>query len=228
MIKLPAFEARTYNGENGRSVELLHRDKQLSASLVLIAAFGPCPADVARGTMVETGERLLENGDTTWLSAPPNQAVKDLCPEKPQEQQETDMGTDPSPACPEAPRQAPELWEAPHIVRHKPSSITFSDYPNCCHSCEATAGCQLFITEEPDSAESPSSVEDNSDGDNDNDDVFPERLQCRGLLAGRHHRSELKRNRLRSGRDTNQGLAGSSTYEPEDDSSDREWSEGKD
>ncbi|KAJ8368514.1 hypothetical protein SKAU_G00085420 [Synaphobranchus kaupii] len=86
--------------------------------------------------------------------------------------------------------------ELPRIVKHKPSSITFSDYPDRCRARLAGAGCGLFISEGPCRVDSSSE---------DDDDVFPELPQCREFLAGRQRRGELKRNGLGAGRDAPSG-----------------------
>ncbi|KAG7471228.1 hypothetical protein MATL_G00122180 [Megalops atlanticus] len=72
------------------------------------------------------------------------------------------------------------LWELPRIVRHKPSSIAFSDY------CpESTAGRGLYIGESSDGGEESSS---------EDDDVFEELPQRRGILTGRRRRGRPRRN----------------------------------
>ncbi|XP_066555846.1 stAR-related lipid transfer protein 13 isoform X1 [Amia ocellicauda] len=76
------------------------------------------------------------------------------------------------------------VGEQPRIVKHKPSSITFSsyEYPS---SCLSSTSNELFINEGSD-ASSSSSQDENDD---DNDDVFPELPQYREFLISRRRRS---------------------------------------
>ncbi|KAJ8280134.1 hypothetical protein GJAV_G00050920 [Gymnothorax javanicus] len=79
--------------------------------------------------------------------------------------------------------------ELPRIVKNKPSSIAFADYPDLCRA-------HLFISERLPRADS------SSEDDDDDDDVFPELPQCREFLAGRLCRGEQKRNGMGAGQDT--------------------------
>ncbi|KAI1903424.1 hypothetical protein AGOR_G00027030 [Albula goreensis] len=108
--------------------------------------------------------------------------------------------------------QSESLWELPRIVRHKPSSIAFSDC-SCPNSPPSSSGLTLFISESSDDGESSSGDEDHDEGngnneddnegneeDNeDNDDVFTELPQYKEFLISRRRRSanrgRPKRNR---------------------------------
>ncbi|KAJ8412478.1 hypothetical protein AAFF_G00128140 [Aldrovandia affinis] len=97
------------------------------------------------------------------------------------------------------------LWELPRIVRHKPSSITFSDC-DCPSSCPSSAGSALFISESSDGGESSSGDEEGEDGDedneddnDDNDDVFTELPQYREFLISRRRRSANRGRPKRNG-----------------------------
>lgn len=81
-----------------------------------------------------------------------------------------------------APESSRRVLDLPRIVKHKPSSITFSDYKD--H--------HAFITESSDDGESSQEEEEDDehdDGDDDgDDDVFPELCPSTELLINRRHR----------------------------------------
>ncbi|XP_042342923.1 uncharacterized protein LOC121943472 [Plectropomus leopardus] len=89
------------------------------------------------------------------------------------------------------PDSSPRAIDLPRIVKHKPSSITFSHY-----TCPSeTSGC-AFVNESSDDGES--SLEDeegDDDGDDDDDDVFPELPQSKECLAKNRQRSKDKMKR---------------------------------
>lgn len=82
-----------------------------------------------------------------------------------------------------------KILDLPHIVKHKQSSITFSDY-----TCPPTGNGYAFVNESSDDGGSSQEGEQEDDdghhdGDNDDDDdddVFPELPHGRDLLV--HHR----------------------------------------
>ncbi|XP_064157576.1 uncharacterized protein LOC135235721 [Anguilla rostrata] len=141
-----------------------------------------------------------EPGSSPTLSHPPREGG--IAPATPCHQGEPDLGVDPSERAEELcggvalsghtgpPGPVPSVvvsYELPRIVKHKPSSIAFSDYP-------APRCARLCVSEGPSGAGSSSE-------DDDDDDVFPELPQCRGFLAGRRRRGELKGSGMGTGRD---------------------------
>ncbi|XP_061105457.1 uncharacterized protein LOC133133375 [Conger conger] len=103
--------------------------------------------------------------------------------------------------------QAESFWELPRIIRHKPTSITFSDLDSP-ESCQSNATpTALFISESSDGGESSSgNEEDNEDangdanGDaNDDDDVFTELPRYREFLISRQRRSANRGRPKRNG-----------------------------
>lgn len=80
------------------------------------------------------------------------------------------------------------VLDLPHIVKHKQSSITFSDY-----TCPPTGNGYAFVNESSDDGGSSQEGEQDDDGhhdgdndDDDDDDVFPELPHGQDLLV--HHR----------------------------------------
>lgn len=89
------------------------------------------------------------------------------------------------------PGSSRRLLDLPRIVKHRPSSITFSHY---------TCPSQAFVTESSDDGESSLEEEeeedDHGDGDDDDDDdVFPELPQSREYLVNHRQRSKDKQKR---------------------------------
>lgn len=90
------------------------------------------------------------------------------------------------------------VLDLPRIVKHKPSSITFSHY-----TCPSGANCQGFVNESSDDGASSPGEEDDGhddgDDDDDDDDVFPELPQSRELLVNHRQRSTGKDKQKRRG-----------------------------
>ncbi|XP_070761284.1 stAR-related lipid transfer protein 13 isoform X1 [Enoplosus armatus] len=91
------------------------------------------------------------------------------------------------------------VLDLPRIVKHKPSSITFSHY-----TCPAAADSHVYVNESSDDGESsPEEEEDDDHGDgeddDDDDDVFPELPQSRELLVNHRQRSAGKDKQKRRG-----------------------------
>nr|XP_020490518.1 stAR-related lipid transfer protein 13-like isoform X1 [Labrus bergylta] len=82
--------------------------------------------------------------------------------------------------------------DLPRIIKHKPSSISFSNY-----TCPPAADGPTFVIESSEDGESSSEEEsDHHDGDNDeDDDVFLELPQCRELPVNHRKRSKEKQKR---------------------------------
>ncbi|KAE8295078.1 hypothetical protein D5F01_LYC06003 [Larimichthys crocea] len=91
-------------------------------------------------------------------------------------------------AVPDSGRRCLDL---PRIVKHKPSSITFSHY-----TFPSGTNSHAFVNESSDEGESSPEEEeddhDDGDGDDDDDDVFPELPQSRDLLVNHRQRSKDK------------------------------------
>ncbi|KAG8001881.1 hypothetical protein GBF38_012124 [Nibea albiflora] len=81
--------------------------------------------------------------------------------------------------------------DLPRIVKHKPSSITFSHY-----TFPPGTNSHAFVNESSDEGETSQEEEeedhDDGDGDDDDDDVFPELPQSRDLLVNHRQRSKDK------------------------------------
>ena len=92
------------------------------------------------------------------------------------------------PAEDQFPDSGRRVLDLPRIVKHRPSSITFSHY-----ACPS----QAFVTESSDDGESsPEEEERDDDGDDDDDDdVFPELPQSREYLVNHRQRSKDKQKR---------------------------------
>ncbi|XP_071781488.2 stAR-related lipid transfer protein 13 isoform X1 [Centroberyx gerrardi] len=121
-----------------------------------------------------------------------------------------------------------KLLDLPRIVKHKPSSITFSDY------ARPFGANQRAFTESSDDGESSHEDDDNdddgdSDGDDDDDNVFPELPQCREFLVNHRHRSAGKDKLRRRGAASSQAEISHTSnngygYEVEGETSSREES----
>ncbi|XP_041797394.1 stAR-related lipid transfer protein 13 isoform X1 [Chelmon rostratus] len=137
---------------------------------------------------------------------------------------------DPTPAVPTAgPDSCWRVLDLPRIVKHKPSSITFSH-----DACPLTAHGHAFINESSDDGKSSQGDEkeddDHDDGDDDDDDddddVFPELPQSRELLVNHRQRSKDKQKRRSavSAREEIDHVARNCGYEAEGESSSKEES----
>ncbi|CDQ79025.1 unnamed protein product [Oncorhynchus mykiss] len=91
----------------------------------------------------------------------------------------------------EAPLVGLGLCDHPRIIKHKPSSITFSDYTCSSSTCHSSTDHSVFINDSSDCRESSSEEDDEGDvdEDGDDDDIFPELLQSREFLVSRRRRS---------------------------------------
>nr|XP_043888687.1 stAR-related lipid transfer protein 13 isoform X1 [Solea senegalensis] len=132
------------------------------------------------------------------------------------------------------PDSGQKLLDLPRIVKHKPSSITFSD-----STCTSGADGHVCANESSDDGESSLEEEeeghDDGDGDDDDDDdVFPEFPQSRDLHVSyrhrRHGRGRQKRGNAVSGREDAEVTSSSSNgHEAEEETGSQEvkspWSE---
>ncbi|XP_071353466.1 stAR-related lipid transfer protein 13 isoform X2 [Trachinotus anak] len=116
------------------------------------------------------------------------------------------------------------VLDLPCIVKHKLSSITFSD-----STCTTGADSHALANESCDDVESSPEDEDEEEGeeddhddgdDDDNNDVFPELTQCRELLVRHRHRSNGKDKQKRRSDQT----TSNNGYEAEGETSSKEES----
>ncbi|XP_076002282.1 stAR-related lipid transfer protein 13 isoform X2 [Genypterus blacodes] len=93
-----------------------------------------------------------------------------------------------------------KVWDLPRIVKHKPSSITFSDYTTgpprtFINESSDDEGDSSHKEEEEDDDQGDGDDDDEDDDDNDDDngdDVFLELPQCKEFLSAHRHRSKEK------------------------------------
>ncbi|XP_018521345.1 uncharacterized protein LOC108876368 isoform X2 [Lates calcarifer] len=127
------------------------------------------------------------------------------------------------------------VLDLPRIVKHKPSSITFSD-----STCSTGADSHAFANESSDDEESSPEEEeeeeededghddgdDDDDDDDDDNDVFPELPQSREALVNRRHRSngkdKQKRRAAISAQAETDHTASNNGYEAEGETSSKE------
>uniref|UniRef100_UPI0037E9B1DF stAR-related lipid transfer protein 13 isoform X1 n=2 Tax=Semicossyphus pulcher TaxID=241346 RepID=UPI0037E9B1DF len=99
-----------------------------------------------------------------------------------------------------APESVGRVLDLPRIVKHKPSSITFSHY-----DCPSTADSHAFLNDSSDDGEPSSEEEEEEEGDNhidgddDDDDVFPELPHSRELPVNHRQKSAGKGKQKRRG-----------------------------
>uniref|UniRef100_A0AAZ3SDW3 StAR-related lipid transfer protein 13 n=1 Tax=Oncorhynchus tshawytscha TaxID=74940 RepID=A0AAZ3SDW3_ONCTS len=93
----------------------------------------------------------------------------------------------------EAPLAGLGLCDHPCIIKHKPSSITFSGFTCSPSTCHSTTDHSVFIKNSSDCRESSSEKDDEGDDeDGDDEDTFPELLQSREFLVSRRRRSSSR------------------------------------
>lgn len=171
---------------------------------------------------VTTDFEGLEPISNGHVSRPP----EDLCPIL--NLDSTPTLTVPSTVPATVPDSGRRVLDLPRIVKHKPSSITFSHY-----TCPSGADGHAFVNESSDDgASSPEEEEedddhgDGDDDDDDDDDVFPELPQSRELLVNHRQRSTGKDKQKRRGavsaRAESDQMARNCGYEEEEETSRKE------
>ncbi|XP_035478921.2 stAR-related lipid transfer protein 13 isoform X1 [Scophthalmus maximus] len=121
-----------------------------------------------------------------------------------------------------------KVLDLPCIVKHKLSSITFSD-----NTCSTGADGHAFANETSEDGESSPEEEDSHDDadDGDDDEVFPELPQSRELQVNSRHRRSCKDKQKRRGavsaRAETEHTVNNNGYEAEGETSNKEspWSE---
>ncbi|CAJ1065085.1 Hypothetical predicted protein [Xyrichtys novacula] len=131
---------------------------------------------------------------------------EDLCPA-------VNLDSSPSPV-PTAtdPDPGRKVSDLPRIIKHKPSSISFSNY-----TCASVGDGHAYVNESSDDGESSS--EEDHDHDDSDDDVFLELPQSRELQANHRKRSKGKQKRRGAA-----SVARNGGYEAEEESRNKEES----